>query len=289
MNYSFLHRTFILFLCQFLFINLLISQQVEIRFNQLSINDGLSQSTVYSIVQDDDGFIWIGTQDGLNEFDGYNVKQYKHQIKNSNSLSDSYINHICKGDNGNLWVGTQRGLNHYNRSTKEFNHIKLNGGLDKINVVKIIRDNKKRLWIGTLKYGLICYDPSDSTHQIFNKFNGLPSNKISDLLLNDESLIVATSNTGISELNFIDNSIDFKSSWNDKLNNLGINCLFRKNSKAFYVGTNSGVNLIEQNEVSNLSTQLNEYQIMSIYVDSTSDLWLGTYNNGLVNCDLARC
>ena len=47
--------------------------------------------------------------------------------------------------------------------------------------------------------------------------------KISDLLLNDESLIVATSNTGISELNFIDNGIDFKSSWNDKLNNLGIN------------------------------------------------------------------
>ena len=287
MNYSFLHRISILFFCQFLFINLLISQQVEIRFNQLSINDGLSQSTVYSILQDDDGFIWIGTQDGLNEFDGYNVKQYKHQIKNSNSLSDSYINHICKGDNGNLWIGTQRGLNHYNRSTKEFNHIKLNGGLDKINVVKIIRDNKKRLWIGTLKYGLICYDPADSTHQIFNKFNGLPSNKISDLLLNDESLIVATSNTGISELNLIDNGIDFKSSWNDKLNNLGINCLFRKNSKSFYVGTNSGVNLIEQNEVSNLSKQLNEYQIMSIYVDSTSDLWLGTYNNGLVNCDLA--
>ena len=138
MNYSFLHRISILFFCQFLFINLLISQQVEIRFNQLSINDGLSQSTVYSILQDDDGFIWIGTQDGLNEFDGYNVKQYKHQIKNSNSLSDSYINHICKGDNGNLWIGTQRGLNHYNRSTKEFNHIKLNGGLDKINVVKRI-------------------------------------------------------------------------------------------------------------------------------------------------------
>ena len=50
MNYSFLHRISILFFCQFLFINLLISQQVEIRFNQLSINDGLSQSTVYSIV-----------------------------------------------------------------------------------------------------------------------------------------------------------------------------------------------------------------------------------------------
>ena len=58
------------------------SQQVEIRFNHLSINDGLSQSTVYSVIQDDDGFMWICTQDGLNKYDGYNVYQYKKQINN---------------------------------------------------------------------------------------------------------------------------------------------------------------------------------------------------------------
>ena len=161
MNYSFLHRIAILIFIHFLFINFLHSQEVEIRFNHLSINDGLSQSTIYSIVQDDDGFIWIGTQDGLNKYDGYNVNQYKHQIKNNKSLSNSYINNICKGDNGSLWIGTLSGLNHYNRATKEFTHVKLNGGLDKINVVKIVRDSRERLWIGTNRFGLICYNPKD--------------------------------------------------------------------------------------------------------------------------------
>ena len=288
MKYSFLHRISILSCIQFLVFNFLISQQVEIRFNQLSINDGLSQSTIYSVVQDDDGFIWIGTQDGLNKYDGYNVQQYKHQIKNSKSLSNSYINYICKGDNGSLWIGTLSGLNHYNRATKEFTHVKLKRGLDKINVVKIVRDSRKRLWIGTMRFGLICYNPQDSTHQIFNTSNGLSSNKISDLLLNNNSLIIATSNTGISELNFIDNSIEIKASWNKDLNDLGINCLFRKDSNSFYIGTNSGVNLVENNQISNLSAKLNEYQIMSIFGDSTSDLWLGTYNRGLINYDLTK-
>lgn len=259
------------------------SQQVEIRFNHLSINDGLSQSTVYSVIQDDDGFMWICTQDGLNKYDGYNVYQYKKQINNTNTISDSYVNTICKGHQGGLWIGTQRGLNYYDRKTQEFHHIKLSGQLDKINVGKIVADKKGRVWIGTVKYGLICYNYRDSTHQVFNINNGLPSNKIADLLLNDNSLIIATTNNGLAEIHFEDNNIELKTKWNKGLNDLGVNCLFRQNSQCFYVGTNSGINCITNAKVTNYNPLLDKYQITSIYGDS-SDLWLGTYSKGLINC-----
>ena len=115
------YKIYLLAFLQVVFINTFFSQQVEIRFNHLSINDGLSQSTVYCILQDDDGYIWVGTQDGLNKYDGYTISQYKHQIDNDQSLSNSYINSLCKANDGGFWIGTQRGgLNYYNKESKQF-------------------------------------------------------------------------------------------------------------------------------------------------------------------------
>ena len=279
------YKIYLLIVFQLVFTANFYAQQVEIRFNHLSINDGLSQSTVYCILQDNQGYIWVGTQDGLNKYDGYSIDQYKHQIDNNQSLSNSYINALCKSDEGGFWIGTQRGgLNYYNEQTKEFKHISLPGSLDKAEIVKVITDNANRIWLGTVKYGLICYTPKDSSCQIYNKESGLPSNHVYDLLLEKESLIVSTNSSELVKLNFKNNKVETQTTWNQQLNNLKVNCFFRESPNRFLIGTNKGIKVVENNKIANLSSQFNNFQVTAIFLDSISGLWVGTYNRGLINC-----
>ena len=81
------------------------SGQVDnLRFQRLTLKEGLSQSSVNAIIQDHYGFIWLGTQDGLNRFDGINVTHYKHQIKNKSTLSNSYVTSILESKDNILWL-----------------------------------------------------------------------------------------------------------------------------------------------------------------------------------------
>jgi len=90
------------------------SYSQNIRFEQLSLDNGLSQSAVNVILQDRQGFLWVGTEDGLNRYDGYNFKVYKPDSDNPNSLSDRWITSLAEDAQGYLWVGTRLGgLNRY--------------------------------------------------------------------------------------------------------------------------------------------------------------------------------
>jgi len=75
-------------------------------FEQLTIKDGLSQSSINCIYQDRKGFLWIGTQDGLNRYDAYNFKIYRHDPRDSTSLAGNFINAVCEDSQGRLWIGT---------------------------------------------------------------------------------------------------------------------------------------------------------------------------------------
>ena len=96
----------------------------EVKFEHISIEDGLSQSSVNCILKDRRGLMWFGTQDGLNRYDGYKFKIYRHQPDNSNSISDSHINCIYEDRKGVLWVGTREGLDHFDREKEIFIHYK---------------------------------------------------------------------------------------------------------------------------------------------------------------------
>jgi len=89
----------------------------QFRFKHLTTNEGLSQNSVYAIHQDKEGFLWFGTQDGLNRFDGIGFKIFKHRNDDTTSVSDSYILSIAEDENGNLWIGTRNGVNRFNKST----------------------------------------------------------------------------------------------------------------------------------------------------------------------------
>src|ERR1700694_5709437 len=79
------------------------SQRQNIRFEHLGTDEGLSQSNVTCILQDSRGFMWFGTRDGLNKYDGYKITVYKNNLKNKNSLSNNYTPDIFESPEGDLW------------------------------------------------------------------------------------------------------------------------------------------------------------------------------------------
>ena len=97
-----------------------------IEFRTLSVNDGLSQSTVLALAQDPLGRIWMGTQDGLNCYDGYSFRVFRHVEGDPQSLGDNSVNALL-ADGGRLWVGTSSGLSCYDAATQRFENFRLEG------------------------------------------------------------------------------------------------------------------------------------------------------------------
>ena len=103
------------------------SQTTEYIFNQFTDADGLSQSTIFSMIQDKEGFLWLGTIDGLNRFDGYKFNVYTNDPDDSTSISDNFISALYEDKDGYMWVGTVNGyLNRFNRRTETFKRFYIN-------------------------------------------------------------------------------------------------------------------------------------------------------------------
>ena len=96
------------------------AQPKDIQFKHLTINDGLSYSWVNTITQDKFGFIWIGTDDGLNRYDGNNFRIYKNDRLDTNSIRSSTVTKIYEDSRGVLWIGTTNGVSIYDRQTDRF-------------------------------------------------------------------------------------------------------------------------------------------------------------------------
>src|SRR5271168_1996957 len=128
----------------------------DIRFTRLSTTEGLSQIKVSQVLQDDQGFMWFGTQYGLNRFDGYNFKVFVHDPRNPNSLSGVYIRALFKDRDGALWVGCDQFLNKFNRATETFTRYPVPF------VNHITQDSAGTLWLATVK-GLYSLNPATGT------------------------------------------------------------------------------------------------------------------------------
>ena len=141
------------------------AQPQQIRFERISLEQGLSQNSVNCILQDHQGFMWFGTQDGLNRYDGYSFTVYKHELLDSNSLSDNYVSTIYEdaATPNTLWIGTRGGgLNQFDRATERFtrfvNDPKKPHSLSHNNVQSMCADSAGTLWIGTWGGGLNRFD-----------------------------------------------------------------------------------------------------------------------------------
>lgn len=135
------------------------SQMGEIQFERISIESGLSQSSVLSICQDSKGFLWFGTYEGLNRYDGYTFKVYKNDPENPLSLSKNVAEVVIEDHLGILWIGTEDGLNRFDREKERFAHYKNNpndpNSLSANYVRSIYEDRSGTLWVGTQGEGSI--------------------------------------------------------------------------------------------------------------------------------------
>ena len=129
-------------------------------FKQLTVNDGLSQSTVFATIQDSRGYMWFGTINGLNRYDGYEFEIFRNKPGDSSSISSDNIRSLLVTKDGTLWIGTDNGnINRYNRKTNSFTAFPVRQTENQSNVVgTLIEHSSGSIWAGT-NYGLFSFDP----------------------------------------------------------------------------------------------------------------------------------
>ena len=183
----------------------------EIRFKHLNINDGLSQNAVFSIAQDQEGFMWFGTKDGLNKYDGYHFTVYQHNPNDTTSLDANYINSLFCDSRGMLWVGTESGiLNRFEKKTNTFQRIALPlegaKGFNNFEIKVITEDRDGNIWAGTRNNGLFRIQwkegPDERTQikQIHrNTQNNYPlsDNTIRDIYTDEKGFLWIATNNGL--------------------------------------------------------------------------------------------
>ena len=139
----------------------------SVRFRNFGISSGLSQVTARALLQDERGFLWIGTQDGLNRFDGYNFKVYSRDRRDASSLGDNHITTLVRGDQGLIWIGTMSGgLNRLDPSNDQImvyrNRPDAADSLAADGVVSLLKMASGSLWVATTAGGLQSFDPESA-------------------------------------------------------------------------------------------------------------------------------
>lgn len=146
-------------------------------FDHLTVEDGLSESTILAVTQDSDGFMWFGTRQGLNRYDGRKIRVYRHDPNDIASLSDNFIYSLLADSRGRLWVGTRAGLSLFNSKTEKFRRFYSNetnaASLSDNAVTCMFEDRRGNIWIGTRR-GLNLLVEGDSI--TFLRFTNQPGN-----------------------------------------------------------------------------------------------------------------
>ncbi len=158
----------------------------HLRFEHITIDDGLSQNAGLALLQDRQGYLWIGTQDGLNRYDGYTLTQFKHDPANPASLSHNSIIALYEDRAGYLWIGTWGGgLNRYDPATQQFTRYTPNpanpDSLGHPIVTDIVQDEQGVYWVATLG-GLERFDPATGVFTHFRHDPADPTSLSSDAL-----------------------------------------------------------------------------------------------------------
>jgi signal transduction histidine kinase/ligand-binding sensor domain-containing protein/CheY-like chemotaxis protein/AraC-like DNA-binding protein len=200
-------KAFILLFFMLLATNLLKAQNDQFQFSRLDINNGLSHNQVNSILKDSKGFMWFGTLSGLNRYDGYKFKIFKHSSSDTSSINDDYIVSISEGPGYKLWVETRNGFNIYDPATEKFSH-DINGYLRSMaipdaHITAIKKDRKGNFWFLHATMGLFKYDPKvrkvvHLTHSVSDT-TSIYANTVSDLAQDSKGNIWLSYYSGVLE------------------------------------------------------------------------------------------
>jgi ligand-binding sensor domain-containing protein/signal transduction histidine kinase len=279
------------------------AQPKRLQFNHLTSDDGLSSSTVIAVLQDYKGFMWFGTYEGLNRYDGYNFVIYKRNPADSTSLADNIVRTIMEDHDKNLFIGTQNGLCLYDREKDRF----LNYRIDKssplfgINctVLKIAEDSLGNFWLAT-GIGLIYFDRNNNqitqfTHDI-NKPASLSDNNVEGVLIDKNHRLWVTTRIGLNlflpETGTFKHITQAESDARDLSNTYFMEMIEDLEGNLWF-GSTEGLYCLKSNPEAKI-TKLIHYQhdakdkyslssnrIKSFNVDDKGNLWIGTENDGI--------
>jgi len=295
-------KTFLLLL-----LPVLIYSQQNLRFEHIGMEQGLSNDQVRAILQDTKGYLWIGTMDGLNKYDGYTFTKYLFDPTDSNSLSQNMIYTIWEDKQGYIWVGTFEGLCRFDKHTEKFTRYKPDSKalFSDPNICAINEDNTGMMWVGSASGGLCRFDRQTGKFLPENFFPKRADDKESlhgavTTICNDRTgtLWIGTLN-GLYKVIFSDTKAGkptlkkYQSDLFDekKLSNDTIVSVFEDRSGLLWIGTGNGLNsfdrktgiikryLHDPRNINSISTNDMEGFFGSrISEDKDGNLWIGTLN-----------
>ncbi len=251
----------------------------SIKFNHLTVEDGLSNNDVNTVVQDRTGFIWFGTDDGLNRYDGYNFKVFRHNPDDSNSISDNSIWSLTEDKEGNIWIGTKAGvLNKFNPVSERFTRWKIESESIVENSIKaIFEDRQSNIWVGTYKDGLYRLNQSDNTINHWHKYNSDPKslshNYVQSIIEDNNGNIIIGTYIGLNIFNPTNPENGFRKYYNEPNNkySLSNNLIWSLSqssidSNIIWIGTH--------NNITRLNTSTFSFE--RITVPNTENIQYGT-------------
>ena len=296
----------------FIFILILIGSRIgfsqNIQFGQITVEDGLSNSYVNCLLEDQSGFIWFGTDDGLNRYDGYEIKVYRNNPDDSTSLSDNIIWELFEDRAGYIWIGTKGGkLSRYDPFLDKFKHWDLDSsGTGESAITNIIVDNNNFIWIGTYRDGLYRFDQEKNKFDHWRNYGDnekvLTDNFITSLIEDNHGTVWISTYGGLDKYNIENPEKPFirfqKFSENpEQIRNYPVwylaNSSFFNNS--IWIGNLNGLTKFDPStekfstinlpESSNLQFGFGVSSVVEEDFDGEKILWIGTYG-GLVRNNL---
>jgi signal transduction histidine kinase/ligand-binding sensor domain-containing protein/DNA-binding response OmpR family regulator len=283
------------------------SQNQSLKFEHLGTAEGLAQINVNCIIQDSRGFMWIGSRNGLNKYDGYKFTVYNHSFQDYNTISNNQIADLLEDREGNIWIATLEGLNKYERNTGRFIRYLHNG--HNINTIsnnavnRLALDSFGNLWVATQKGGLDCLNLKKNifchyTHSA-SDVNSISDNNVRTVFEDSaHNLWAGTETGGLNLFNRKSNTFTkFQHRKGDATSISGNNviCLFEDKNHKIWVGTqDAGLNLFDPEKGifrhykhdEKSAGSLSSNTIYCLSMDETGNLWIGTENGGVSVLDV---
>lgn len=272
----------------------------RLHVTNITLENGLSQNTVTGIVQDEQGFIWFGTQDGLNRFDGYKVKVYQPDPDNPHALSNNSVWALYVDKRGTLWIGTYAGLNRYDRKRDAFVSYQhdpdVANSISDNDVRAIQEDRFGVLWVGTNGGGLNAFDPRSGTFTHYRhdpeSTGSIRGNAVQVIYEDRQGVLWVGSNGGLDR--YDRTTKQFIHYGNTKNENRPVRALYEDDQEHLWVGTEEDGLVVYDRDRKKIghyrhdpdkNNTIANNTVMAIYEDSNGFLWLGTDGGGLDNLD----
>lgn len=268
-----------------------LAQQKEYTFINYSSRNGLSSNTVNAIVKDKYGFIWFGTEDGLNRFDGQNFKLYRHRDNDSTSLQRGHIKAICLNKNGQMWVATTSSISLYDPNTDGF----INFDFNKYGwILTISTDHSGKVWVGTFN-GLFVFDPKTKTvkplNYILNTGQSLLSGHIYSLFEDSKRNLWIGSTNGLFYYHQNSGNFTQYTTNSSGISSNEIHCISEDKQGAIWIGTTAGLNrfkdgkFVQYRSTHGDASTLSGNTVNTLAFNKKEELWVGT-NSGVDILDL---